>query len=209
MPASSPARSPLSPARGLTALLVLSPVIVALALWAFAWPAARSAPRELPVGVAGPAAATAPVEHKLTELDSHAFEIHRYDGEAAARDAIKDREIYGAIVATPRGPKALTASAASPVVAQLLQQAAGGGQSTPSAAPRTSDVVAAPQTDPRGAALSASVLPLAIGGVVAGALVVLLRLRGGRAVGALTGAAALVGVTATAITDSWLGVLTG
>ena len=36
------------------AVVVLVPVLVALALWAFAWPAARIAPRDLPLGVAGP-----------------------------------------------------------------------------------------------------------------------------------------------------------
>jgi len=209
MPApSAPRRSP-SPARGLLAVLVLAPVIVSFALWAFAWPAARTAPRDLPVGVAGPAAAVAPVQQKLAERGD-AFEIHRYGDEAQARDAIERREVYGAIVATPQGPRALTASAASPVVAQLLQQAVGGrpaGNGGGSGA--AEDVVAAPEADPRGAALSASVLPLAIGGVAAGALAVTLGLRGGRAVAGLLGAAALVGMAATALTDSWLGVLDG
>ncbi len=209
MPASSSPRSPQPPVRALVALLVLSPVVVALALWAFAWPAARTAPRDLPVAVAGPAAATAPVVEKLTGHGGHAFEIHRYGDEAAAREAIEKREVYGAFVATPGGGKVLTASAASPVVAQLLQQAAGGGESTSGGAARTSDVVAAPGADPRGAALSASVLPLAIGGVAAGAVAVVTGLRGIRAVCGLTGASVLVGLTAAAITDSWLGVLAG
>ncbi|MFD8841222.1 hypothetical protein ACFV05_02865, partial [Streptomyces pseudogriseolus] len=38
--------------RRVAAVLVLIPVMVALALWAFAWPAARTAPRDLPRGVA-------------------------------------------------------------------------------------------------------------------------------------------------------------
>ncbi|NEB79022.1 ABC transporter permease, partial [Streptomyces sp. SID14478] len=37
------------------AVTVLVPLLAALALWAFAWPAARTAPRDLPVGIAGPA----------------------------------------------------------------------------------------------------------------------------------------------------------
>jgi hypothetical protein len=210
-PAAPPSgsHSPVPPARGFIAVLVLSPVIVALALWAFAWPAARTAPRDVPIGVAGPAAATAPVEQKLKQHDADAFELHRYRDESAAREAIKDREIYGALVATAQGPKTLTASAASPLVAQLLQQAAAGGQSAGGNAVRTSDVVAAPEADPRGAALSAGILPLAISGVAAGAMAVVFGLRGGRAVFALLGAAVLVGATGTAITDTWLGVLTG
>ncbi|MEW2120858.1 ABC transporter permease [Streptomyces sp. NPDC005474] len=197
--------------RRVIAVVVLAPVLVALALWAFAWPAARIAPRDLPLGVAGPAAAVTQVERQLSAHEG-AFEIHRYADEAAARDAIEDRTVYGAVVVTPRGPKLLTASAASPVVAQLLQQAAteqaartGGSGARVS----TVDVVPAAAHDPRGAAFGASVLPLALAGVAAGVVVTLLGLRGVRAAGALVAAAALVGITAAAVAHSWLGVLTG
>lgn len=201
-------RRPPAPRRGaLLAVLLLVPAIVALALWAFAWPAARTAPRDLPVGVAGPPGAAASVEQKLNR-DGEPFEIHRYGDESAARDAIERREVYGAVVVTPKGPHALTASAASPVVAQALQQAVG-GHSAAGTASGSTDVVAAPEVDPRGAALSSSVLPLAIGGVAAGAIVVVLGLRGTRAVVALLGSAALSGAVAAALTHSWLGVLTG
>ncbi|MFI9757385.1 ABC transporter permease [Streptomyces sp. NPDC051963] len=189
--------------RRLIAVLVLVPVLAALALWAFAWPAARTAPHDLPLGVAGPAAATAQMEERLARQDG-AFEIHRYADEAAARDAIEDRTVYGAIVVTPEGPELLNSTAASPVVAQLLQQA-----SAEMNAVRTVDVVPAPENDPRGAALNASVLPLALAGIATGSVVTLLGLRGLRAVAALIGAAALVGIAATTIADSWLDVLAG
>lgn len=186
---------------------VLAPALVALALWAFAWPAARTAPRDLPLGVAGPAAAAEPVAQRLEQREG-AFEVHRYADEAAARSAIEGRTVYGAVVATPEGPKLLTATAASPVVAQLLEQAvreqAPEGTQVP-----TVDVVPAPATDPRGSALGSSVLPLAIAGVAAGALVTLGGLRGLRTAGALVLAAGLVGVVAAALTHSWLGALTG
>ncbi|GHH12085.1 ABC transporter permease [Streptomyces lanatus] len=190
--------------RRLIAVVVLVPVLAALALWAFAWPAARTAPRDLPLGVAGTATATAQLERQLEQHEG-AFEIHRYADEAAARDAIEDRTVYGAVVATPQGPQLLTASAAGPTVAQFLQQA----MATEGAQVKTVDVVPAPESDPRGAALNASVLPLALAGIAAGAAVTLLGLRGVRAVGALVGAAALTGVIAGALAHSWLGVLTG
>ncbi|MBY8338668.1 ABC transporter permease [Streptomyces spinosirectus] len=195
-------------ARRLIVVLVLVPAIAALALWAFAWPAARTAPRDLPLGVAGPAAATAPMEQQLTR-HTGAFEIHHYADEASARAAVEDRTVYGAVVATPHGPKLLTASAASPVVAQLLQQAVTKQAAATGTRVRTDDVVAAPATDPRGAALNAGVLPLALAGIAAGAVITLIGLRGVRAVIALVGSAALVGAAAAGITDSWLGVLTG
>ncbi|MET7650298.1 MULTISPECIES: ABC transporter permease [unclassified Streptomyces] len=199
----------MSAARRLIAVVLLVPTLAAVALWAFAWPAARTAPRDLPLGVAGPPAATARLEKELTRHEG-AFEIHRYADRTAARDAVEDRTVYGAVVVTDEGPELLTASAASPVVAQLLQQAvAGQAAATGGAQVRTVDVVAAPAADPRGAALGASVLPLALAGIAAGAVASLLGLRGIRAVLALVGAAALVGLVAAALAHSWLGVLTG
>ncbi|WP_406214141.1 ABC transporter permease [Streptomyces canus] len=190
------------------AVVVLVPLLAALALWAFAWPAARTAPRDLPLGVAGPAAATAQAEKQLRQHEG-AFEIHHYADEAAARAAIEDRTVYGAVVVTAQGPELLTASAASPVVAQLLQQAVGRQAAASGAEVRTVDVVPAPASDPRGATLSSSVLPLALAGIIAGAMVTLHGLRGFRAVTALVVSAALVGLLAAALADSWLGVLTG
>ncbi|RRR86158.1 ABC transporter permease [Streptomyces sp. RP5T] len=190
------------------AAIVLVPLLAALALWAFAWPATRTAPRDLPLGVAGPPAAAAQLERGLRQHEG-AFEIHRYADEAAARAAIEDRTVYGAVVVSGRGAELLTASAASPMVAQLLQQAVTQQAAASGAGVRTVDVVPAPAADPRGAALSSSVLPLALAGIVAGAVVTLLGLRGLRAVTALVLGAALVGAVAAAVAHSWLGVLTG
>ena len=94
------------------------------------------------------------------------------------------------------------------MVAQLLREAVSAGAPAGSTVPVT-DVVAAPAADPRGAVLGSSIMPLAIAGVAAGAAVSLLRLRGARAGVALLGVSVAVGLLATAVTDSWLGALTG
>ncbi|MEU7701134.1 ABC transporter permease [Streptomyces sp. NPDC039028] len=189
------------------AVMALVPVVVALTLWAFAWPAARTAPRDLPIGVAGPAPAAAAVERGLARHEG-AFEVHRYEDGAAALAAIEDRRVYGAVVVTPGGTELLTASAASPVVAGLLREAVA-AQATGGTPVQVKDVVAAPAGDPRGAVLSSSLLPLALAGAAAGVVVTLLGLRGGRAAGALGGAAALAGLVGTALAHSWLGALGG
>ncbi|MFD3945452.1 ABC transporter permease [Streptomyces sp. NPDC058579] len=189
------------------AVLVLIPVVVALALWAFAWPAARIAPRDLPIGVAGPATATAPLEQRLAERDG-AFEVHRYDSEAAAREAIEDRVVYGAVVVTPQGPELLTASAASPVVAGLLREAVT-AQVPPGTQLTVTDVVPAPAGDPRGSAFGAGLFPLILAGAASGIVVTVLGLRGARAAGTLLGAAALAGIVGAALAHSWLGVFAG
>lgn len=193
--------------RRAVAVILLVPLVVTLSLWAFSWPAARIAPRDVPVGIAGTAPAADQLQHRF-EQRGGAFEVHRYDDGAAARDAVEDRVVYGAFVITGKGTQLLTASAAGPVVSQLLTEAARGAAPAGAAVPVT-DVVAAPAADPRGAALGASILPLALAGVAAGAMVTLLKLRGARAALALGGASVLVGVAATAVTHSWLGVITG
>ncbi len=192
--------------RHIAAVVLLIPVLAALALWAFAWPAARTAPHDLPLGVAGPATATSQVQKQLGTHEG-AFEIHHYADEAAARAAIEDRTVYGAVVVTEQGPKLLTASAASPLVAQSLQQAVtrqAGGVPV-----KTVDVVPASADDPRGSVLTSSVLPMTLAGIAAGAVVTLLGLRGRRAVAALVGAAAVVGAVAALIAGNWLGAFTG
>ncbi|MFE7900663.1 ABC transporter permease [Streptomyces sp. NPDC057424] len=197
-----------SRSRHVIAVVARVPVLAALALWAFAWPASRVAARDLPLGVAGPPAATAQMERQL-ERHEGAFEIHRYADEAAARDAIEDRSVYGAVVVTPQGPELLTASAAGPVVAQFLQQAVAQQAAAGGTQVKTADVVPAPAGDPRGAVLNTATLPLALAGIAAGAVVTLLGLRGIRAVIALLGASTLVGGVAAGIAHSWLGALGG
>ena len=203
--------------RALVAVVVLVPLLAGLALAAFAWPAARLAPRDLPIGVVAPAAAGDAIEQRLAR-DGDAVEVHRFADPASARAAIADRDVYGAIVVAPDGTTVLTASAASPLVAQLLQQAAsalpagaGSGTAPPPAAGavRVVDVVPADPDDPRGAALAASVLPLVLAGMAAGVLV---WLAGGAwpvRWGALVVASGAAGLVAVGIAQGWLGVFEG
>lgn len=202
-PPARPARGP----RAAIGVVLLISALVALALWAFAWPAARTGPNGLPVGVAGPPAAAGPLAEQLAGRGG-AFDVHRYDDEASARAAIADREVYGAFVTGPGGTALLTASAAGPVVAQTLTQAAGqlaGGN----AKVTVTDVVPAPDGDPRGAVFGASVMPLAMAGIATGALLTVLGLRGGRGVVTLLGVAAAAGLAGTAVAHGWLGALGG
>src|SRR5262249_46850565 len=120
--------------RSMKKILVV-PLVVALILTLFAWPAARVGPRELPLGVVGP----------VPPLPQDKLDAPRFAPERPAREAIEAREVSGAIVP---GPKLLAATAASPAVAQLL----------PHAAPQApvEDVV---EAKPASAGLPAAVLP--------------------------------------------------
>jgi hypothetical protein len=175
------------------AAILLIPVAVALVMAVFAWPNSRQEPRDLPVGVAGPAS----MEQRLAAQDG-AFEIHRYGSEAAARDAIEDREVYGAFVATPSGPKVLTASAASATVANMLTRA---GHGAP-----VEDVVEAPKAS---SGLASSVLPLVLAGSLTALLASLITTSLLTRAGLIAAGAVLGGLAAAPIVDSWLGVVDG
>lgn len=154
-------------------------VLQMLMLSLFGWPGARSAPRDLPIAVAGPRAAVDALADRLEAQRPGAFTVHAVADEAAARARVEGRRDYGAIVLGPDGPRLLTASAASATVAQLLPQvaaAANEGRPVP-----VVDVVPAPADDPRGAGLSGAVLPLVLTAMLSGIFLTLtvpkLRLR--------------------------------
>ncbi|RBO88330.1 hypothetical protein [Nocardia puris] len=180
-------------------------LLQALMLIAFAWPAANMAPRDLPVAVAGPQAAM--VADRLAQSQPDGFEITTVSDEAAARAAITDREVYGAIVTGGGAPRVLIASAASPAVAQQLTAMAQQLSGAP-AAP-VEDVVPADPDDPRGAAFGALVLPLVMSGLAAGVLLTLaVPGIGGRAAGLVTFGVA-GGLLSTVVMQGWLSVIPG
>src|SRR5262245_25671528 len=140
------------------AVIVLLTAVLTVMLIAFAWPAARTEPRDLPLGVAGPSAVTGQITSTLNQNAPGAFEIHTYADRAAAVEAIKDRDVYGAIVAGQSGPEILTASARGPVVAQVLTQMAGKMAAAENRTPTVTDVVPLPPDGPRGEGLASGAL---------------------------------------------------
>jgi hypothetical protein len=181
------------------AAILAVPLIVAVVLALFAWPSSRIEPRDLPVGVAGAPAAVAPMERQLASQEG-AFDVHRYDTEAEAREAIEDREVYGAFVASPSGTKVLTSSAGSPAVAQLLTHAAADQDA------EIEDVVTTPAA---GSGLGSSVLPLVLAGLLTGVLASLAVTRGSARVGLTLAGSALAGIAAALVADTWLGIVEG
>ena len=181
------------------AAILVVPLVVALVLTVFAWPNSRLEPRDLPVGVAGPAPAADAIETRLSEQEG-AFDVVRYAEESSAREAIEEREVYGAFVATPDGPKVLTGSAASPVVAQLLSHAAA------EQGAEVEDVVGTPKA---GSALGSSVLPMVLAGVLTGVLAALAGSSPRGRTGLVLAGSVLAGLSAALVVDTWLGVVEG
>ncbi len=205
------------PWRQLLAVTVVLPVLIGLAVLAFAWPAARIAPRNLPVGIVGTTPATAQVAAGLDRAEPGGFDLHLYPDEASARVAIRDRDVYGAFVVTGREITVLEAGAASPTVAQLLtsvgQQLAGSasadGQAPSAIAVRSVDVVPSSSADPRGLVLSSSLLPLTICSIlIASVIGLVVGFRPAwRQIVALAVVSAVAGLGANLIAQSFLGAL--
>jgi hypothetical protein len=168
------------PWRQLLILSVIAPLIVGLAVLAFTWPASRTEARSLPVGVVGTGVAAQKAAEGLTSARPGAFDLHLYASDAEARSAIEHREVYGAFEVSSRHIVFLTASAASPAVAQLLTSAAGAmaGQlsstTQPAAESVVQDVVPTSSDDPRGSTFAAAMTPLVLGGVILAVMVAVL-----------------------------------
>ena len=202
-------RNPLAahpPWRQLTVIAVLLPLMIVLAVLAFAWPAARIAPRDLPVGVVG---TSEPVQAGLNRSDPGGFDVRRYADEASARAAIQHRDIYGAFAVSRGGLTVLEASAASPSVAQLLSTV---GQHLAASGSRplvVDDVVPLSAGDPRGLVLPSALLPICICGVIMASVIgLVLGFRPAwRQIMALIVVSAAAGLGAYLIAQGFLGAL--
>ncbi len=219
-------RNPLAahpPWRQLLIVSVLLPVAIVAAVLAFAWPAARIAPRDLPVGIVGAGPAGQAAVESLDHAQPGAFDFHLYSDEADASTAIRERDVYGAFIFTPAGITVLEASAASATVAQLLttagqqlavhaaQQATADARTGAPAQAKIVDLVPASAQDPRGLVLSSALLPLTICGIIAAAVIALLLAfrPAWRQLTALVVLSALVGLGAYLIAQPFLGALPG
>ena len=208
-PEVSTVRNPLAahpPWRQLTIIAVLLPLMIVLAVLAFAWPAARIAPRDLPVGIVGTGRASEQVLTGLDRSDPGGFDVRRYADEASARAAIQHRDIYGAFAVSRGGITVLEASAASPSVAQLLGTV---GQHLGSSRPAVSDVVPLSAGDPRGLVLPSALLPMTICGVIMASVIgLVLGFRPAwRQIMALIVVSAAAGLGAYLIAQGFLGAL--
>ncbi|WP_426508256.1 hypothetical protein ACPPVO_57700 [Dactylosporangium sp. McL0621] len=194
--------------RKVAGVVLLLTALLSLIMVAFAWPATRAGVHDIPLAVAGPAPATAQLVQQLEARRPGAFDVRTVADTAAAERLIRDREVYGAIDLTSGKPQLIVASAASPAVAQALQQVAQGLSATPGEA-AVRDLVPLPVDDPRGAGLAAGALPLVLGGIAAAGLLTSLVVGTGRRVAGALAFSVTGGFALVAILQYWLGSLGG
>ncbi|BCJ28179.1 hypothetical protein [Actinocatenispora sera] len=190
--------------------IVLAVVAVQAALLTmFAWPALHSAPRDLPIVVAGPAPAAHQLAGQLAAAKPGAFEVDTVASDAAADRALRQRDAYGAFLIGRGGVQLHVASAASPQIAMLLRQVAQGAEQRTGTHVAVTDVVPTDKDDPNGVVLSIGILPLVMTSMLAGILLGLaIASRWLRLVGVLL-FAALAGLASMAIGQYALGAVPG
>ncbi|QYG12889.1 hypothetical protein [Microbacterium sp. PAMC22086] len=124
---SSSAETERTPWWRLPLIAVAMSLLVGVVLLAFSWPAVNADPKDLPIGIVGSADQIEQVGAAIDDQSDGAIALIEYDDRDAAVDAIEHRQAYGAIVLPASegdAPEMLTATAASPVVAQMLQSVA-------------------------------------------------------------------------------------
>jgi hypothetical protein len=138
-------------------------VIIALALGAaFMSIGSDQHPRDLPIAAVGTPATANAVEAQAPD----SLSVRAVPDRATARQAIAERDVYGAVVPGRDGLRELMiAPAANNGVANFLRRAL--GQPTPAGAPRITDVRPLPEEDASGLDISLILQVLLLGGSIA------------------------------------------
>lgn len=195
----SPAHEPPAAIRA-TGIVVVLTVAIAIVALAFALPAVNTAPHDVPIGAAGPQAASGQVAAIMDQRAPGAFEFTYYPGEDALREAIRNRDVYGGIAFGPDGRTLLIATGASPMVAQILTQIGNGIAQQTGTQLRVEDLAPPTADDPRGAGLAASALPITLAGLLpAIALLFVLKRETWTRLTAVVGFAGVAGLTIAAL----------
>lgn len=147
------------------ALIGLAGVVILISL-AFVLPMKHSGPHDLPIGVAGPSAATSQIQEALTASAPENFDFHEYGSAGEVRTAIAERDVVGGIVVTPTGPTVLVTSAGGAQIAQTLRGVATAMSTQTGTVATVEDVVPTTSDDPQASGIAGLALPLVLGGII-------------------------------------------
>jgi hypothetical protein len=193
------------------AVVVLA-IAVAQAVLAllFAWPAGRATPHGVPIAVAGPALMAEAGARSLEKSPPGGFTVTRLPDLTAARAAVMQRRVYGAVVIEDQGLRLLVASGASPAIAQQLVQALDAVQARAQGASlQVEDLAPTPGRDPRGLVPGTALLALLITSIGGGYLIFSRFPRPAERVAGLIGLAVAAGAAGELVLHGVLGALDG
>jgi hypothetical protein len=130
-------------------------------------------PHDIPVGLSGPPAAIEPLVAAFGQNAPGAFAFTTYESEDAARAAIDDRKVAGALVFGPGGPILVVAGGAGDAITGGIGQAFGNAFAAQGVDLAVETVRPLPAGDAHGIVLFFLVLATAIASVAAGGATVL------------------------------------
>ncbi|MFJ7300209.1 hypothetical protein [Streptomyces sp. NPDC099088] len=142
-------------------VLGLAALITAM-LCAFALPSLHSGPHQVPVGVTGPAPAT---EALRKNLDGPNWNVRLYETSAGIESAVKDGDLAGGLAITARGVEVYTATAGGPSATSALTALGDRVAAQYETKATLHDLVPFTEDDPRGAGLTAALMPMIFGGI--------------------------------------------
>lgn len=148
---------------GLT--LGLGAILVVLLL-VFIMPSLKSGPRDLPLGVVGDPAAVEQLAQGLDSAAKGAFVLSEYATADHAEQAVRDREVVGALAVGADGVEALVASAGSAAISSTVSATATALADQVGLDAVVTDVVPLPEGDPTGIGIGGLAFPLVFGGIV-------------------------------------------
>lgn len=165
-------------------------------------------PHGVPVGVVGPPAAAARLQHGLDRAMPGGFDVRRYPTEPRARDALLHTDVAGVLVPAAPRARVLVAGALGAAPAETARQAlvaASGGRAV------VSDVRPLPRQDPRGLAQLFTMVGTLIPSLLFGVVLTLVARDAPARVRwtAVTAFAVCAGVLAAVAVDPLVGALPG
>jgi hypothetical protein len=206
-------RAPRRPSATLMMLVRIVPFIALqfILVTAYAWSAASTAPRNVPVAITGPPRAVALVIGEVEGARPGAFKLLPAGTKAQARQDILTRQAYGAILVSGQGrPDVLVASGGSPAVASVLTTMAAKIDGVSAQHPaNVTDIVPTAAADQTGVAFVYTVLPLMISSLAAGVALTLTVPHPSRRAAALSAFAIGGGLVSAAVAHTWLNIVSG
>ncbi|MFI5867486.1 hypothetical protein [Streptomyces sp. NPDC051546] len=154
--------TPSATGRKLTLVVLGLAALITAMLCAFALPSLHSGPHRVPIGVAGPEEATKTLRQSA---EGDAWDIRIYPTTDALRDAVKDRGIAGGLTVTAHRVDVYTATAGGPSATGALTALGDRVAAQQTTRATVHDLVPFTADDPRGAGMTAALLPMIFGGI--------------------------------------------
>lgn len=148
--------------RKLTLVVLGLAALIAAMLCAFALPSLHSGPHHVPIGVTGTRQAAEAIQENV---DGPAWDVRLYKTSDAVKTAVKNKDIAGGLAVTAHGVDVYTATAGGPSATSALTALGNGVAEQNKTQATVHDLVPFTDDDPRGAGLTAALMPMIFGGI--------------------------------------------